>query len=131
MPDLIPEGYISLVDAFDVYRLWVWGGHSPFTELGLEKRCESLPGKRQLGHRAAQGHVLDAELDGFVGAFKSGRLEALMRPPGSPINFTIPRSSWAEAHFPQRLFLSDEIVGTEGAYFASASGRTAFTSKSA
>ena len=129
MSDLIPEGYISLLDAFDLYKSWLWGGHEPFTELGFEKRCQSLPGRRRLDHRAAQGHIIDAELDSFVGAFKSGRLEALLRLPGGSINFTIPPSAWSEANFPQRLFLSDEIVGTEGAYFENASGRTAFTLK--
>jgi hypothetical protein len=130
MPDLIPEGYISLVDAFELYKSWLWGGHEPFTELEVEKRCQDLPGRRRLDHRTAQGHIIDAELDGFVGAFKSGRLEALLRPPGSSVNFIIPRSAWTEAHFPQRLFLSNEILGTEGAYFAAATGRTAFTLKS-
>ena len=131
MLDVIPERYISLVDAFGLYRLWLWGGHEPFTELELEKRCEGLPASRRMSHRAAFDRIIEVELDGFVGVFRSGRLEALLRPIGCPTNISIPRSAWDEGPAPHRLLLSVEIVGSEGSYFASAVGRTPFTSHDA
>ena len=127
--DLTPEGTMTLTEAFERYCLWLWSGHSPFDEIGLPGRLESLPLEPMQAHRAAADRVTDLTLSEIVGPFAGGSLEALVQEPGRPENLAIPASAWREAFFPERMFLSDEIGSSHGPYFDRARGRTPFVSR--
>lgn len=130
MVDLAPEGFIHLPACFERYCLWLWHGHYPREEMEFAGRVSTLPGERQLIHRESLAAVQNAALSEIVDLFASGKLQALVRAPGSAENLTIPPRAWLEAFFPERLFLSPEVRPGHGDLFDAAVGRTPFVSGS-
>lgn len=102
--DLAPEGFIHLPECYERYCLWLWKDHRPREELDVERRIASLPGDWALAHRTRLASVTDETTSEITRLFVSGKLQALVRSPGQAQNFVIPKESWRDAFFPERLF---------------------------
>ena len=126
MIDLIPEGYISLVEAYELYFDQLWNGCSPTVELGDHERYRDLPVEIVREHNERLEQIRQIEWDGIIHPFIDGSLEAFVKPPGSKENYTIPKTAWADMFFPERVFLSTPIVAGLGDYWDSIVGRTPF-----
>jgi hypothetical protein len=130
MPDLIPEGCISLCAAYDSFASGLWSGRDSVAE--LRDRITYAEGPPQLVGRskASLAAVTDSMLAEFRYAFATGSLGALVRPSGAHENFAIPQDSWAWVHFPERAFLSEKIVPGHGGYWDGLVGRIPFVRRS-
>jgi hypothetical protein len=124
--DLIPEGCISLTEVLDRYQHWLWRGPSPQAELMRLPRLDDLPIQISAAHRAAVANVTDDVLAELARAFASGELEALIRPRSQVENHAIPAAVWRREHFPERLFLSDQISAGHGDVLDRMVGNTPF-----
>jgi hypothetical protein len=126
MPDLIPEGCISLCAAYDSFVSGLWSGHDPVAELRDKVTYAESPPRLVERSKASLATVADSMLAEVKHAFATGSLVALARPPGALENFAIPQDSWASVHFPERAFLSEKIVPGHGGYWDGLVGRTPF-----
>jgi len=127
MVDLVPEGYVSLPAAFDRFHDMLWNGGSPVFELRERILGGRLPGEVAGTHIAALDAVTNLELAEVMRPFFEGLLEALVRPPREyGTFFTIPRSEWALAFFPERFFLEPVVDRGHGTHWDSLVGRTPF-----
>jgi hypothetical protein len=124
MPELVPKGSIPLTEAYARYRSWLWCEHDPRTELDLARRLK--PQERVQLHMAGADKVTNLQLSEIVNAFASGEVEALVCKTSSSDVLAIPASSWRDAFFAERMFLSDTIGSGHGSFFDSALGRTPF-----
>lgn len=128
MVDLAPEGAQSLRDFFDAFTFWKWGTGDVIGELKLDERISSLPDERRRQHRAGLSKVTDCALAEAVGLFASGQLQALVILPDGSDRRYISQRAWAEAFFPERLFLDADVDAGHGSEFEAAVGRTLFVS---
>jgi hypothetical protein len=117
---------MDLPSVYSAYVKGLWPMPSPFIEPLLDLRCRRLhPWLVFLlePRFTAIDTALHREL---VGAFSTGRLEALVTRPNSSECYCIPAASWAEANFPERLFMSGEVVHGERGYWERLAGKTPF-----
>lgn len=129
MVDLAPEGALSLRDFFDAFTSSKWGTGDVIGEMQLDERISSLPEERRRQHRAGLSTVTDCALAEAVGLFSSGQLQAfVILPTGSDRRY-ISQRAWAEAFFPERLFLDADVDAGHASEFEAAVGRTLFVSK--
>jgi hypothetical protein len=126
MPDLIPEGCISLRAAYDSFVLGLWFGHDPVAELHDMITYEECPPQIVGPSKASLDKVTNSLLDEFRNAFATGSLSALVRVAGASENSAIPQDSWGSVYFPERAFLEDQIVHWYGGYWDGLVGRTPF-----
>ena len=124
MVDLIPEGYISLTAAFDLFHDLLWNGGSPVAELRPAILISQLPPSVVTRQIAELDAVTNAQLAEFIRPFAHGELEALVREPGSAEHFAIPPQEWTTAFFPERFFLASEIGAGHGDYWDAIAERT-------
>ncbi|RWP21019.1 MAG: hypothetical protein EOR01_17450 [Mesorhizobium sp.] len=129
MPDLIPEGHISVYSAFGSFELALWSGHSPTAELSNDNIYRGAPCAAADRFRVSRGRVEHLVVVEFLNAFKSGYLEAFVRPPNAVLNFVVPAESWSAAAFPEKAFERPEIVYRHGGYWDELVGRTLFVRK--
>lgn len=102
--DLIPDGCILLASALEQYRGRKWADALPEDILAGAEMSPSWAtdaGNRRM-RRLADAHQSD--INEIVDALLSGRLRALVRPPGQVENFVIDRHEWGQ-FFPERPFL--------------------------
>ena len=129
MPDLIPEGCISLCAAYDRFASELWPGHSPVIEL-LEGTCGDIPPQVVSRSHASLAAVINSMLEEFRHAFASGSLNAMVRPPSASENFAIPTETWDSTSFPDQAFLCEHILFPEKGYWSGLVGRTPFVKRS-
>src|SRR5262245_50932897 len=124
MPDLIPEGCISLRAAFDRFALW--GGDSPVAvlrDLDLSNAPHRVVAERT---RASVARIMDSMLREFSQPFLHGDLDALVREPRATENSAVPADSWETSFFTERAFLADEVAAGHDGYWSAMAGRTPF-----
>lgn len=126
MPDLIPEGCISLRAAYDSFVLGLWFGHDPVAELHDMITYKECPPQIVGPSKASLDKVTNSLLDEFRNAFATGSLSALVRVAGASENSAVPQDSWGSVYFPERAFLEDQIVHRHGGYWDGLVGRTPF-----
>jgi hypothetical protein len=129
MPDLIPEGCISLCAAYARFASELWLGHSPVTELP-EVTYGEIPPHVVASSHASLAAVTDSMIEEFRSAFASGSLNAMVRPPTASENFAIPQDTWDSAFFPDQAFLCEQIMFPEGGYWGGLVGRIPFVKRS-
>lgn len=130
MPDLIPEDCISLYAAYDTFAFGLWSCHHPVSELRDRITYNDCPPQIAGRSNASLDEVTNAMLAEFRNAFATGSLGALVRPPGALENFVIPQDTWATVHFPERVFLDEQIVHRQAGYWDGLVGRTPFVRRS-
>lgn len=130
MADLIPEDSISLRAAYARFSTELWEGHSPVAELNEKVAYTGCPAQAVERSQASLANVSDSMLREFRNAFSNGYLNALVRPPDAPENFSIPEESWVSTFFAERTFLSETIVQGHGGYWEGLVGRTPFVRRS-
>jgi hypothetical protein len=112
MLDLIPQGYLSLREAFEQF----------LGKLKIEKMVTddaSWLDRSRLKNSATQE---------FVNAFVLNELRALVKEPGERRFSRLPPDSWTKRFFPERVFLSEAIApsGGDDDPWGKAVGRTPF-----
>ena len=99
MSDLIPQGYITLTEAFERYVKEKLGKDELRTEKG------DLLALGRLGE-----HNLVTCRQDLVSAFSDGELRAYVRPPGEAGNKGLPVAGWRKlGDYADRLFMGDVI----------------------
>lgn len=114
--DLIPEGHISLVDAFGRYA---------------EAILYVDPDKVADGALKQFKHLGEARLDKarkvLALSFARGNLTAFVHQPGEATKFKLPREGWRElGDYAERLFMAEEVPHFADSPWAGLSGRTPF-----
>ncbi|PBC00887.1 hypothetical protein CK220_28600 [Mesorhizobium sp. WSM3860] len=116
--------------AYAQFASELWEGHSPLNDFCERLTYTGSPRAVVERCKASLAALTDVVLEEFRRAFASGMLSALVRPRGSAENFVIPEDSWASAFFPERAFLSEEIVHGHAGYWNNLLGRTPFVRRS-
>lgn len=117
MAGLVPEGFVTLRDAFDRFRLAIWNGREPVADLDVLTRTGALPFERQSVHRASVSELVDLERDLFCGFFKSGAVQAFAITDSFGAKVVVPPREWQTAFAPDMLFLKDEVPPGYSDYF--------------
>lgn len=132
MADLIPEGCIALVDAYDYYHAKIWNGHDVFATLyNINFYVEGFPhsGKKNRERHEKVNAIEGTYFSDLLQPFSDGTLELLVRPEGSSENFIIPISVWDQVFYPERFLLVREIGPGHGGYWEDLAGRIPFIRK--
>lgn len=128
--DLIPEGCISLRDAYERVVKALWGDAPPTGYLNHYGLLATFHPVVIAACRATLARIqdqLDAEL---IAAFADEELDAFVRVPGETENRCIPARTWRDAFFSDRVFLIPRITVDHGGYWTSLIGRTPFVRRS-
>ncbi|HEY8595151.1 MAG TPA: hypothetical protein VIL84_07890 [Devosiaceae bacterium] len=129
MTDPIPQGHLALTDAWAAFRDSLWRGHDAVAELHGLSGLRNVSMTVAARNKAAFDRIRNLELQAMLRPFRDGALEALVMPPGEQQMFTIPKSAWENAFYPERMFLDSTIAAGHGEYWDALEGRSPFVSE--